>query len=349
MDTPSYQEILAKQYEENARNLLVYQNEYEDDDQVDDHEDHDYDNQEVDNPEEFNRVQNRHDLKNVIQPNKDFKDVSKSDIRYNKDVKTLVYNIDSRFRNAVVVTSSTNSFNPQTSSNFSFRLSKILKNIISVKLTSFEFPNTFNTFSFSRQNKSMIVTVGTIQKIVTINDGNYLQSGSSTLIDYTALASAYQSALVFAFPSEAFTVTYSSNRITISNGSIFTINFAPVNSITALGLTATNQNNGLGYFLGFQNYQYSGSWSYTSEFAPQLIGDSYIYLAISDWDNVQHQDYNQSSFYVFSKILLPTGKNTVIIDTPITNPTNKEYHFLQPTNINVLNIVLLERRTYFYV
>lgn len=344
MEQLTYQQILAQAYEENARNLLVHQNEYEDDDQVEDHESRNYDTQELENPEEFNRFQERHDLKNVIQPSKEFEDKSKLSIRYNKDIKVLPFNIDSRFRNLTVITSSTNTFPLQSSTNFLFRLSKIIKNIISVKLTSLEFPNTFYTFSNSRQNKTFSVTVGSTTKQVTIQDGNYLQSGSTTLIDYTSLATAYQASLVLAFPAEGFTVTYNSstNRITISNTNTFTITFAPINSLTQFGITSTNQFNGVGYYLGFQAYQYSGSTSYTAEFCPQLIGDSYIYLAISDWDNIQHQNYNQSNFYVFSKILLPTGKNTMIIDTPITNPTNKEYHFLQPTNINLLSIKLLD-------
>jgi hypothetical protein len=109
-----------------------------------------------------------------------------------------------------------------------------------------------------------------------------------------------------------------------------------------LGITSTNQNNGVGYFFGFQQYEYSGATSYTAEFCPQLIGDSYVYLAINDWDNVEHQNYNQSNFYVYTKILLTGGKNTMIIDTPVTNPTHKEYYFVQPTNINLLQIKILD-------
>jgi len=40
--------------------------------------------------------------------------------------------------------------------------------------------------------------------------------------------------------------------------------------------------------------------------------------------------------------LLPTGKNTMIIDTITSNTTSKIYHFLQPTNINLLQIQLLD-------
>lgn len=344
MDAPSYQQILAEQYEETARNLLVYPNEYEDDEQVAEHETHAYDTQEVENPDEFNAFQPRHSLRNIIQPASTFDDKGTASIRYTKDVRTLVYNIDSRFRNAIAITSTTNTFPLQASSNFAFRLGKVIKNISSVKLTSFEVPNTFYTFSDARQNKSFTVTVGGTTKLITTNDGNYLQSGSDKLIDYTALATAYQAGLTFAFPAESFTVVYntSSNRITIANTNSFTLSFSPVITLPSLGVTSTNRDNGVGYFLGFQQYQYTGSTSYTAEFCPQLIGDSYVYLSINDWNNVEHQNYNQSNFYVFVKILLTGGKNAVIIDTPVTNPTNKEYHFIQPANINLLQIKILD-------
>lgn len=346
MDVPTYQELLAKEYEQTARNLLVYHQEYEEED-VDEREEYDYDKQELEAPEEFNRVQERHDLKNIIQPKKEFEDKSKLSVRYNKDVKKISYNIDSRFRNAVTVTDPTNnSFQYQASSNFLFRLTKILKNIISVKLTSFEFPNTFYTFSQSRGNKSFQVTVGNETKTITLQDGNYLQSGSTTLIDYTALCADLTASLEVAFGIGSFLASYnaSSNRIIIQNlvSTTFTMTFSSTTTISNLGLTSTNRFNGIGYFLGFQSYQYSGYIGYTSEACPQLIGDPYIYLSISDWSNIEHQDYNQTNFLVFCKILLTSGKNTMIFDTMTSNTTSKIYHFLQPTNINLLQIQLLD-------
>jgi hypothetical protein len=345
MDVPSYQQLLAEQYEENARNLLVFQHEYENDD-VDDHEDHDYTNKEVPDPELFNRVQERHDLANVIQPKKEFEDKSKLSVRYNKDIRTHVFNIDSRFRNAVIMTDpSTNSFDSQSTTNFLFRLSRTIKNIASVKLSSFEFPNIFYTFSTSRNNSSFIINLlGNVQTI-TIDTGNYLQSGSDVLIDYTAVCNEIEGKLDAAYGLGAFTVTYntSTDKVTITNAGAtnFTITFTNTASISNLGLTATNRNNGIGYFLGFQNYTYTGAPSYTGESGTQIVGDQYIYLSLSDWDNVQHQDYNQTHFSAFAKILLG-GKNKMTIDTLVTNTTTKEYHFTQPTNIGLIAIQVLD-------
>lgn len=343
---PTYQE-LAAEFMDTSKNLLVYQRDYEEDDDVDHRETYDYDKYELENTEEFNRIQERHDLKNVIQPKKEFEDKSKLSVRYNKDVKNVSYNIDSRFRNALVVTdSNNNSFQNQSSSNFLFRLTKTLKNVISVKLTSFEFPNTFYTFSQSRGNKSFEVTVGNETKLITLQDSNYLQTGSNILIDYIKICQDLTASLEFAFGIGSFLASYdtASNRITIQNltPATFTMTFSPLFSIPNLGLISSNRYNGIGYFLGFQSYQYSGSIGYTSEACPQLIGDSYIYLCISDWNNIEHQDYNQTNFLVFSKILLNTGKNTMIFDTITSNTTSKIYHFIQPTNVNLLKIQLLD-------
>ncbi len=342
MDVPNYQQLLAEQYEENARNLLVYQHEYEEDD-VDEHAQEDYDLKDVPDKDEFNRVQERHDLKNVIAPKQPFDDKSKLSVRYNKDVQNIVINIDSRFRNAINATPTSNPIiNPQTSTNFLFRTSRLYKNIVSVKLSSLEFPNTFKTFSQARGNTAFNITVGSTTKTLLIGDGNYLLSGSTQVIDYDLIRADLALQLTTAFPSESFSVTYASNRITISNGNSFSLIFASPTSISNLGLVSSSLYNGLGTYLGFLNYSYTGLTSYTAEVAPQLIGDAYIYLSINDWNNVEHQDLNQTNFTAFIKILLLNGKNLMVFDTITSNTTSKIYHFTQPVNINNLQIQFID-------
>lgn len=343
MDALTYQQILAEQYEENARSLLVHPNEYEDDEQVEDREDHEYDKQELEDQDEFNKVQDRHDLKNVIQPKKPFDDKSKLSVRYHKDVQNIVINVDSRFRNATMSMSPSNpNINPQTSTNFLFRTSRMYKNIISAKLTSLEFPNTFKTFSRSRGNTSFNITVGSTTANLLIGDGNYLTSGSTQIIDYDLIRADLALQLTTAFPLETFTVTYVNNRLTILNGNVFSMVFASPSSISNLGLFSSSLYNGLGTYLGFLNYSYTGSTSYTAEVAPQLIGDAYIYLSINDWSNIEHQDLNQTNFTAFIKILLLNGKNQMVFDTITTNTTSKIYQFTQPVNVNNLQIQFLD-------
>ena len=55
----TYQQILAEQYEENAKNLLVYQQDYENDEEdVDEYDPDNYNNNDLPEKEEFNKILN---------------------------------------------------------------------------------------------------------------------------------------------------------------------------------------------------------------------------------------------------------------------------------------------------
>lgn len=328
MEQLTYQKILAETYEENSRNLLIHQNEYEDDEQVEEHEKQGYDDQELEDQEEFNKFQPRHDLKNVIGPKTPFDDKSKISIRYDKDVKTHVLNIDSRFRSYVNSTTS-NTYPESKSSHFIFRPQRIYKNIVSLRLSSLEFPNVSYTFSNIRENITIGIKISpaTTYTNVTITSGNYSSA--------SALATEVQSKLQAAFPAQTFTVSYVSttNKITISNGNAFDMQFTP-STIT------TPFDNGLGHYLGYRDLEYTGTSSYTAESFPDIYGDTYVYVAINDYNVIEHQDFNQRSFGAFAKIQLNVAKGTMIFDQ--LNTTTKEYFFQQPSNINTLDIRLID-------
>jgi hypothetical protein len=327
MEQLTYQQILAEQYEENARNLLVHQNEYEDDDQVEDHERHDYEKHELENPEEFNKFHgDRGTEKTISKPQNPFDDKSKISVRYEKDVKTHVINVDSRFRSYVNSTA-TNTYAESDSAHFIFRPSRGYKNIVSVRLSSLEFPNVMYTFSNAREN----ITIGISQPPgnpyvnFTISSGNYP--------DAATLATAVEDAIQATYPT--FSVTYDSirNKITISDANPFDMDFTP-STIT------TPFDNGLGHYLGYRNLTYTGASSYTAESLPDIYGDTYIYIAINDYHVVEHQDFNHTSFGAFAKIQLNVPKNTMIFDQ--LNTTTKEYFFQQPANVSQLNVRLLD-------
>lgn len=327
MEQLTYQQLLAQTYEETARNLLVHQNEYEDDEQVEDHEKQDYDKNQLENPEEFNKFHgDRGTEKDVSKPHQPFDDKSKISIRYDKDVKTHVINIDSRFRSYVSSTAS-NTYPESKSSHFIFRPHRAYKNIVSVRLSSLEFPNVMYTFSAAREN----ITIGISQPPgnpyvnFTISPGNYASASD--------LATAVEDIIQATYPS--FSVTYSSvtNKITITDTNPFDMDFTP-STIT------TPFDNGLGHYLGYRNLTYTGLSSYTAESLPDIYGDTYVYIAINDYNVIEHQDFNTTSFGAFAKIQLNVPKNTMIFDQ--LNTTTKEYFFQQPSNIGSLNIKLLD-------
>lgn len=327
METATYQQLLAEVYDENSKDLLVHHNEYNEEN-VDENENEDYDQHELPNPEDFNKFAgDRGTKEHIASSGAPFQDNTKDSIRYDKDVKTHVINIDSRFRSYVSSTPP-NTYDESASSNFVFRPARPYKNIISLKVSSLEFPNVIYTFSASREN----ITIGISQPPgnpyvnFTISPGNYP--------DATTLATAVEDAIQATYPT--FSVDYNSttNKITISDANPFDMDFTP----STLTLPFDN---GLGHYLGFRNLTYTtGLSSYTGEACPDIYGDTYVYLAINDYSVIEHQDFNHTSFSALAKIQLNVPKNAVIFDQ--LNTTTKEYFFQQPTNINQLRLRLLD-------
>lgn len=328
METLNYQKLLADIYEENAKNLLVHQNEYEEEEGVDENEEHDYEKRELPEPEGFQKFAgDRGTEEHINKIGNSFDDKSKLSVRYEKDVKTHVINIDSRFRSYTNSTPS-NSYEESKSSNFVFRPSRAYKNIVSVKLSSLEFPNVMYTFSAAREN----ITIGISQPpgnpyvYFTIVPGNYP--------DAATLGTAVEDAIQATYPT--FSITYDSitNKITISDTNPFNMDFTP-------STVTTPFDNGLGHYLGFRNLTYAtSSTSYVSESCPDIFGDTYVYLVVNDYGIIEHQDFNHTNFTAMAKIQLNVPKNTMIFDQ--LNTTTKEYFFQQPTNINQLRVQLLD-------
>jgi hypothetical protein len=71
--------------------------------------------------------------------------------------------------------------------------------------------------------------------------------------------------------------------------------------------------------------------------------DTYVYLQINDWNTVTPQVTNDTYFTVFAKIPVTVDKGKLIYDSDVTNTTTKTYHFLQPTNVQQMEIRLTDR------
>lgn len=368
----SYQQLLAEQYEENARNLLVHPNEYEDDEQVEEYVRRPHEDQELDKPEDFQKFGgNRGHEDAIIKPGK-FDDHTKGSIRYDKDVNTHILDIDSRFRayskpqssatlntNDLLFGSSTPAhlskvFYPVSNpSDFIFQLPQTIKNVISVEITSLSFPNIFYTFSKNRENITFKISEYPTGQTATvkIKEGNYP--------DVSDLITEIQTKLTAAVTGASFThaadykITYDNitNKITIKNINVtptyFSLDFTPATIKEPF-------NNGLGYNLGFEHLTYpypasnstvnqAPSTSYEGETFPDLYGDSYVYIAINDYNVIEHQNFNNTYFPVFAKIMLPEkSKNKLITDINLLNVVQREYNFLQPVNVSRLRITLYD-------
>lgn len=323
----SYHQILAEVYDENAKNLLVHHNEFQEDEDREEHEEYDYEGNELPNPEEFNKFHgDRNKPEHVIKP-----DPKEHNKHKRPEVRTIVLNIDGAFRgNIVPNTDLTCTGNPAesnhtgtSSSHFTFLTNKIYRNITSVKLTSMEFANTFYTFSANRGNTTFTLSNGTNTYNIQIDNGNFTPA---------ELASHIATKL-----TAPITITYNSNthKFTFNNATGYTLTF-PSNDTNPYG-------NGIGYNLGFiyKTYNITGT-TLDSDQTPNTTQDTYVYLQINDWNLLEHQQYGQTFYSVFAKIQLTGPKNAIIFDNNYTNSSTKEYVFPQPVNLQKFEIRMLD-------
>lgn len=347
----TYQQILAEQYDENAKTVLVQQQDYEEED-VDDYNYEDYDENELPDRADFNKFPgDRNKPEHVLKPAKDPDTKHREKVR----VRTQVVNIDGKFRGAIVPTNPmlcsgmpAEDSNPGTdSAYFVFYPSRPYKNIKSIKLTSLEFPNTFYTFeAATRENTIMTIQtagaggIGGASEPVLVSDGNYA-TVADLVGDIQALLPAHYT--IALHPR--------TNKITISTTYVYPGETLPRDF--RIGFPSTpgkNPNsNGIGYNLGFLNTDYIGpaydtvlGKYFTAETVPDVVQDTYVYLSVNDYNLVEQPVYGQTHFNALAKITLPGAKNSIVYDNNYLNSSAKEYMFHQPTNINRLEIRILD-------
>jgi hypothetical protein len=171
MENLTYQQVLADHYEENGKNVLVHANEYSE--EVPAHDNHPH---ELEKQEDFQKFSPRHVPEDHGAPAK-LEDKTTTSVLYDKHTQLRLVNIDSRFRNfgGVALPSTVSLPNDPTSAyfinksneqvvkaravytqssatNYIFKLKEPIKNVISVRLSSIEIPNSFYTFSRARGN-----------------------------------------------------------------------------------------------------------------------------------------------------------------------------------------------------
>lgn len=334
MEGKTYLEILAEndsearqEYSENAKDLLVEHNEYEDTVQPEEHHE-----DELEKQEDFQKFGGSHQEAGFREiPKKS--DILKTNPNYERHVRTHVINIDSRFRKDI----------EDPSTNFDFLLLKRMKNIISVRLSSIEFPNVYYTFSRTRGNISFVWYFDPIfKKTVTIPEGNY---------DPISIASTIQGLM-----GNGFTVSFDqiSGKILFSNPKSFTLDFQTGNHLSFI---PRKFDNGLGYNLGFRSKSL-----YTSNVESDLLGiplqlapytiksdsiidtidNNYIFLTLDpDWKVVINQAADKNLHFSFAKVIINVGKGEVLYDNG-ANTLTKEFFFRQPTDISSFPVMVTD-------
>jgi len=367
MEAKTYLELLAENDEEarkefapNAKELLTA-NFVEYDDHVDGHDNHP---DELEDQHEFQREQGSHQVAALVPPPEKDVHASTTGVRYDKNVQIHVISIDSRFR-------SDQGDNP---SNFLFKLLTPIKNVISVRLSSLEIPNTWYTFSEIRGNTSLIVNVqnapnsnSLVQSArVVISEGNYTLN---TLQTNDFLFEIFNQ-LNAAFSNVSFSVYFNtiSGKITLS---CFTKVNPPAGGYTyfnqprrlllgappttgfetpllvsfnfADSVYSTRDNNwGLGFNLGYQIKETKYATSHAADSIPDVNDTNYVFLSLNpDWRVVEHNQPDSTQTAAFAKVIVNVPKNDIVYDNG-GNTITKQYYLRQPTNISVFNVSILD-------
>lgn len=342
----TYLDLLAEQDTEarsdyvNPKDLLVEHNVFDQEVEGDDHHE-----DELDDQEEFQKFGGSHQEASYIGPQKLSKTTHTTAVDYDKAVQVHVISVDSRFR--------TN----RSDANFDFlyKLVNQIKNVVSVRVSSIEIPNTWYTFSQYCGNTSFIVTVlsnavGSPTELpftVTIPEGNYSLDTNLN----NCLQTVLMNALNVAVPEHNFTVTLSTitGLLTISSPYEFSLDFSQ-------GIFAGRSDNwGLGYNLGFRDSDFlpppannptqrmtPDTTSITASMLPDVLGPNYIFLSLNpDWRTVEHSHPDHSNAAAFAKIIVDVNKNDTIYDNG-SNLITKTYTLKQPTNVNSLKVTLFD-------
>lgn len=339
MENKTYLEILAKNdtdaredYEFNPKDLFVQHNELEEEQELETVEKHTH--TELENKEDFQKFGGSYHQAGAPAPLTEITSDQylKTSILYEKNIKTHVVNVDSRFR--------TDSTDPST--DFTFRLLKQMKNIISLRISSIEFPNTYYTFSKARQNTTFLLYYNKTsldtklsQKIVSIPDGNY---SPEELVD------TLNEILI----DNPVSISYNpiKGKILFDSQYYFEIDILG----TDLSFSKRKYDNGLGYNLGLRQKASSELLQAIKETTTvqiyklegtaivDTIDNNYIFISLEpDWKVVMNQTRDRELHHSFAKVIINVPKGSVLYDNG-ANTITKEYWFQQPTDVSIIPV-----------
>ncbi len=250
-------------------------------------------------------------------------------LNHNPFIRRRIVSIDSRFRDPVYV----------SPSDFVYPLTFPIRNVISVRMSSIEFPNTYFVFSADKGNTTMSIAfpgyAGVPKLTITIGDANYSTIPGDTdnlvVVIATAIQNAYLPYIgVSGFPDPMIDVSINTRTGHVTIGSYssppvpFTLDF------TGGQFDRRAYDWGLGYNLGFPNKEYPiAATSFTGSAIIDTIGPAYLLLQLNGIEPIQHYTPDKNMISAFAKLVMVGNKNEVIYDDGSSYNT-KEYRFQQP-------------------
>ncbi len=207
--------------------------------------------------------------------------------------------------------------------NIMFVLPYPLKNVISLKLVSLEFPDTVYMFSERKKTNRLWIKEDVTHKeaLIVIPEGNY---------DSVSLPVVLQDAINVALDSDSrFTVDIDNVRgkISICNcDNKFQMEFMNGNTNAVLSKN-------MGWYMGFRCKEYSGSRTYTGEGIFSPIPLPYIYFVLNDYNiassttimGIFSENYVEKN--ILAKIPMPVESFQVLFDNNSDLITKKREYF----------------------
>lgn len=289
----------------------------------------------------------------------------------NNTVHTKNYVLNTIFRDNFFTTTATNS---------TFTLPKKLKNVISIDLSGFQFPNFIFTFTKTKKTTSIYIRedVTGLEATVTIPGGNYDITNMPTVLEKSINQQVVGSYIpggpnrftVSISDTTYFTTiknsTYTFIMITNTrkNDNIHDDTYQCVNEFNSALKNSTQQRyyrtdfddkknvkpeqyfQSLGWLLGYRSQIYEGKKSYTSEGHFDSTFINYIYFAMNDYSN----NYTTNTLGLMSSSYI---SNNILAVIPITSPVwtgtfdnnsnfiYKTRDYNGPTDISKISIQLL--------
>jgi len=267
------------------------------------------------------------------------------------DLRKRIINVDSRFRS--------NLADPTT--NFSYSCEHVYKNLIRLKVSSLEIPNTLYVFSQNRGNTNFTIKAYDINNVVRtlkvdIPEGNYTETELINQIQ-TALDTGFRDAFGIFIRVSLNTIN---RKVTFTNlgtstlpppaeptavGKLFVLDFQS----DKLSVRNRSQDFGLGYNLGFRKKLYRVAdtiivdgipcYSVTSETCINVSGDTYMFLCVNDLHCVE-QKMREDYLQCLAKIIIKQDTSSVVYDG--TCCLTNEIIFPSPVDLRVLNVRLLD-------
>jgi hypothetical protein len=207
--------------------------------------------------------------------------------------------------------------------NIMFVLPYPLKNVISLKLVSLEFPDTVYMFSERKKTNRLWIKEDVTQKeaLVIVPEGNY---------DSVSLPMVLQEAINDALDADGrFSVSIDDIRgkITICN-SDYNFHMEFINGNTNPVLSKN-----MGWYMGFRCREYTGSQSYTGEGIFSPIPLPYIYFILNDYNiassttimGIFSENYVEKN--ILAKIPMPVESFQVLFDNNSDLITKKREYF----------------------